>query len=305
LSTAERTALATVVSQGAPGSAASPIPLDRAEDVARAMKTDLLCLLPRDLDGPVYVTTSEAPSLARVSLALQSELRYEPVAVLTADRGQARWLLTLDAQTAGADVRELAAVLSDAGGNLSQQVGSVFVSGGGDDAMPRVPAASSPVARSAPPLLSPLTLEAARREGVCDDRKARVNSCVEVAFELREAAFLFVLSTREHVLVDGPCNALSKKSDAGPRRFRLRVAPGGYAANGSDTGPDAGFYVVAVRDRSLAGRLQATLAGAPGSCSAPDPRWLEDLADILTTHADSVAWRAMHLVHDSTGIVAL
>lgn len=325
LTAAERRALAEPVNQASPGSAGSPIPLEDAAAVAAAMKADLACTLPRNLDGSLYVAAPAASPLARVTLALQAALVYEPLAAVTPDRDEASWLLSLDAEAAGADVRELNLTLADAQGGRRQRVASVFVSGmpsadppppavspgrptpaEPDPGVARGTALPPPVARR-PELLSALEMRPARPEGICDDRRARINSCVEIEFELRERAYLWVLSTRDHAVVEADCDARPERREAGTRRYRLRVPPGAFAVDPEDTGPDAGLYVIAVRERDVAQRLQDVLAAAPGACrgAAGERRWLDDLARVLDEHRSHVSWRALHVVHDTAGIAAL
>jgi hypothetical protein len=233
---------------------------------------------------------------------------YEPLAVVTADRDQARWLLILEAESAdgaaGADIGELNLVLADVDGGHRQRVASVFVAGSLGFAAAVTPKAVAPSS-----LLSALEMLPARAQGICDDRKARINSCVEIAFELREPAYLFVVSTRDHNVVETPCDRSLGLTEPGTRRYRMRVPPGTFAVDPADTGPDAGFYVLAVRERALAAQLRQALAEAPGSCgvtagTAP-AAWLDKLRQLLDRHGEQVAWRALHVAHDSTGIVAL
>lgn len=330
-SSAERRALGVPVSAGVPGSAASPIPLQDAAAVAAALKADLACTLPADLSGALYVDTAEPPGLSGVGLALQAELMYEPLAAVTPDRGQARWLLSLDPggspAAPGADVRELKLTLADAEGGHRQQVASVFVSGArAEDAAPPpesatarrgtpVPGDGSPVVggrageRAATELLSALEMRPARPEGICDDRRNRLNSCVEISFELREPAYLFVVSTREREVVEAPCEGAAQRADPGRRRYRVRVPPGAYAVSGGSSGPDAGFYVVAVRERAAASRIATVLATAPGACGAPTAsaagEWLNELDRTMRDEGGRVVWRALHVAHDTGGIVAL
>lgn len=315
LSAAQRAALARRVQRGVPGTPGSPIPLENAEAVALAIKRDLACTLPRELDGAVHVPTPAEPALGRVSLALQSKLLFEPLAALTPDRTEARWLLTLEPGPADgdADVRELNLTLADPQGTHRQRVASVFVSGHPARAPDEPSVAgtvSAPAApRPAPAWLSPLEMRPAPLEGACDHRTARLNSCVEVSFELLEPAFLFVLSTRDHRVVEQPCEAAPARAEPGPRRYRLRVPPGRYAVEATDSGPDAGIYVLATQERRVARRLARALAAGPGRCGAGGrplaADWLRGLERVLTENTDRILWRALHVAHDSNGIVAL
>jgi hypothetical protein len=200
-------------------------------------------------------------------------------------------------------------------------VASVFVSGliDGSMASAGTPPPADPRPPSVPPvrpeptagaegeLLSTLRIAPAAQEGICDSRQARMNSCVEIDFDLHERAYLFVISTRDHQLVDTVCE-LPGPDDPGLRRFRLRLPPGRYGVDVADTGPDAGFYVLATRSRAVAQRLGRTLGRAPGRCTnAPGNAgsWLADLRALLARDGDAIAWRAVHLVHGRDGIAAL
>jgi hypothetical protein len=334
LSAAERRAMRQPVSATNAGSAGSPIPVGDAEAVATALEAELTCLLPRDLSGALFVEVPDDDALAGVALALKRKLMVAPLAAITADRGQADWLLSVEGEPGSADPRELGLVLRNATGAQPQRVAAVFVAGMAADerlaaraptpAGPAVdpeprtprPRPSADVAAPAPPyssdaasleLLSTLRLEPAAREGICDSRRARVNSCVEIGFEVHRPAFLLVLSTQDHRVVDAPC-AAPERSASGSRRFRVRLPPGSYAVDQADTGPDAGFYVLATTNRRVAERLQQALATAPGQCGTADGdtgRWLAGLAAQLERHASDVSWRAVHLVHGHAGIAAL
>ncbi len=322
LTAAERRALRDPVVRAAPGTAASPIPVDRADDVAAALESELACLLPRDLDGALHVVEPNDPGLARIALALQGDLMVEPLAAVTPNREAADWLLALETPPASAGPRELNLSLSAGDGSGRTRVASVFVSGliDGSPAATRPPPASvgGVVAEGAPArpasldgadgaLLSTLRVAPAAREGICDSRQARVNSCVEIDFDLHERAYLFVMSTRDHQVVDTACG-LPEPDDPGLRRFRLRLPPGRYGVDVADTGPDAGFYVLATRSTAVARRLSRALRGAPGQCANHERdsvAWLTELRTLLARDGDDITWRAVHLVHGREGIAAL
>jgi len=160
---------------------------------------------------------------------------------------------------------------------------------------------------SAPPvLLSPLTVHDARLDGICDSRKARVNSCVEVGFELLQPAYLLVLSTQDQRLRSQACGRSLRLTEPGQRRYRLRIPPSGN----SGSQPDAGLYVLALENRSAAHRIARHLNGGPGACpsTAGDQSlavWLREFTELLGQHELEVDWRAVHLNHASHGIVKL
>ena len=235
--------------------------------------------MPRGLDGPVYVSTAEDVALSRISLALQGELLTSPLAALTADRRSAQWIMALESQAAGAQLREIHVSLQDTDGAGGQRIASVFVAGSN---APHRAAGVAPLtaASKAPPspLLSPLTIAARRTVGVCDDRKARNNSCVEVAFNLQRTAYLMVFTTASLGIQDLSCESRLLRTEAGPRRFRLRVPPSQLpAATGRELSPvqqsrspDAGLYVVATEDRTAARRLHDLLRGHPVPAAAAE-----------------------------------
>jgi len=326
LSAAERRAMSQPVSVASTGSAGSPISMSDAEAVAAALEAELACLLPRDLTGAVFVEVPDDNALAGVALALKRKLMVAPLAAVTADRTQADWLLGLQAEPGAADPRELGLVLRDATGGQPQRVAAVFVAGMAAnqrslaarepaagptvDPEPRAPRrgpSTDVTAAWSAELLSPLRITPAAREGVCNSRRARMNSCVEIDFQVYEPAYLLVLSTLDHRVVDAPCNVLERRAP-GARRFRVRLPPGSYAVDQADTGPDAGFYVFATTSRRVAESLQRALSAAPGQCGSADGdagRWLAGLTAQLERYASEVSWRAVHLVHGHAGIAAL
>ncbi|MBK81609.1 MAG: hypothetical protein CMQ43_11950 [Gammaproteobacteria bacterium] len=319
LGAAERRAMQVPVVRTAPGTAASPIPVERAADVAAALESELSCLLPRDLDGALHVATPDDPALARIALALQGSLMVEPLAAVTPSRDAADWLLTLEPAPSRDGPRTLDLTLSAGDGSGRTRVASVYVTGlaGGAVADAVAPDAPVPVVdTSGPPalparadldLLSNLRVAPAARAGICDSRAARNNSCVEIDFDLHDRAYVFVLSTRDHRVADAPC-ALPEPDEPGPRRYRVRLPPGRYGVDVADTGPDAGFYVLATRSRPVAQRLSAALRDAPGQCASDrqdDGAWLAELRALLGRDAGDIAWRAVHLIHGRDGIAAL
>ncbi len=321
LSAAQRRALTTTVNRAGAGTAGSPIAVTDAAAVAAAMADDLACTLPRDLSGALFVAAPEIPVLSPVALALQGALSYRPLAAVTPQRDQAGWLLSLDMNPVGAGMGEVNLTLADAAGGSRQRLASVFVTG-----LP-VPAAVATTPPAVPPtdlgpdaapvpsaadagaaeLLSALEMHRTQSEGSCDFRRARVNACVDVAFDLRRPAYLFVVTTRGHQVVDAPCSADLQAAQVGAHRYRLRVPPGGYAVNGG--GPDAGIYILAARDRGVAAQLQDVMARAPGRCDSDgggaSEGWLDALRDVLARNAGRVSWRAMQFAQDSTGVVVL
>lgn len=333
LSSAERKALTREVSRAVPGSATSPLSLSRPDQLAAVLGAELACLMPRDLDGALYVDSAPGTALTGVTTALHSELMIEPVVAITPDRDQANWVMTLEMDPDSDAPRELIAVLTQVAGGRRQTVASVWVSGqplvaARDTPEPPPPAGAPSAADAATPgnehraaapprmpaaLLTALELSRPRDAG-CDDRQARARACVEIAFELLQPAYLFVLSTRHHQLLGVPCESAPQRADPGPRRYRLRLPPGSFAAEAGsgqwvDSRPDGGFYVLAVRDRSLARRVAGVLADAPGHCasggSADLAGWLARLDEIVGAGGDAVDWRTLQLAHDREGIVAL
>jgi len=319
LSTAERLALASSVTTANPGTAESPLPLADADQIARAIRHRLRCSLPRGLDGPVYVSTAEDVALSRISLALQGELLTSPLAALTADRRSARWIMALDSQVAGAQLQEIHVNLQDTDGAGGQRIASVFVAGSNAPYRVTAGAPLSAASKASPSLLlSPLTVQPAERLGVCDDRKARNNSCVEVAFDLHRPAYLMVFTTQTFGIQDLSCESRLPRNEAGPRRFRLRVPPSQIpAASGRELSPiqqsrspDAGLYVVATEDRTAARRLHNLLRRAPGTCGSSGTHqrmepWLAELREATLKYAGVLEWAAIHLAHEPEGVVQL
>lgn len=319
LSSAERLALASSVTTANPGTAESPLPLADADRIARTIRQRLRCSLPQGLDGPVYVSTAEDVALSRISLALQGELLTSPLAALTADRQSARWIMALESQSAGARLQEIHVNLQDTDGAGGQRIASVFAAGSGaPHRVATMPPASTASMVSRLPLLSPLSTEPAEPVGVCDDRKARNNSCVEVTFDLHRPAYLMVFTTQALRIQELSCESRLSRSDAGLRRFRLRVPPSQPSPGGSgdlspvqqSRSPDAGLYVVATEDRTAARRLHGLLRRAPGACRSNRSlknmeSWLAELREATRKYDGRLEWRAIHLAHEPEGVVQL
>lgn len=323
LSTAERQAMARPVSRGAPGSAANPLPLAQAQQIAEALTSDLSCLLPRDLEGSLFVDDQPGGSLSGIGAELRAALLVEPLVPVTPVPAGARWQLALQFDEAADGPRELTAVLTDSRDQRRQTVASVWVSGptaqtpaavaGVPDAG-RVPdAARAQVPGDAAGLLTDLVV-VRPDDSQCDMRQARTRACIDITFELLRPAYLFLLTTRHHEIADAPCDARLRRADAGPRRYRVRLPPGGVRTDPLtgelvNTRPDAGVYVLAVRDRGHASRLREVLAEAPGRCVAAAAGslqgWLGRLDAELDRSGPAVDWRLLHLAHEGAGIVAL
>jgi len=299
---------------GYPGSADSPLPLGDADAIAAAFRQRLRCVLPLGLEGPLFLPTSEDAQLARVGLALQSELLTSPLASVTADRRDARWVMTLDRDPVAGQMQEVRLNLQDEQGGATQRLAAVFVAAA-DSHPPRLQA-SRTVPSEAAPLVTALRLRPAEAVGVCDSDRARVNTCVEVEFDLRESAYLMVFSTQAGHLIGVDCDARPSRSEAGMHRYRMRVpprrippaTPGALTPVDAVRAPDAGLYVLATKNADTARSIQQALREAPGSCGRETPAldgWLTRLDQVARAHAGTLTWRAIHLAHETEGVVRL
>ncbi|HSG88307.1 MAG TPA: hypothetical protein VLA56_03790 [Pseudomonadales bacterium] len=324
LSGAERQALATAVSNAAPGSAARPLPALDAAPVAAALQAALACALPAGIDGTTHVDGGEQGLDARVALALRGALTASPLLVLTPDRGAARWHLQVtsggSALAASAGLREVRLLLTDAQGGGVQQVASVFVTGAGEAGPPPSPppavVAAPAVVQPAPAqgvapqppveLLGGVRLRQVEPTGICDDPWGRVAACAEVSVDLTAPAWLFVLSTRDGRASLLGCASRPQRSAKGERRYRFEVED---LRDGGLFAPDAGVYVLAVADGDIARELAAVLRSAPGACEAPavapTGAWLAGLDAVLTRHRGRIDWRALHLARDGAHVVRI
>jgi hypothetical protein len=311
LSAAERRALNTPLATAAPGSVESPLPLAEADAVAAALRSHLQCTLPGGLDGAVFLDSPEDPGLLRVGLALQGRLLTSPLVALTTDRESARWVMQLSRDSAGGQLQEIRVDLEERDRGAGQRVAAVFVAPGDIAAMPSPAPASPGIA-----LLSALSLRPAEAVGICDSSQARVNTCAEVEFELHQPAYLLVFSTQSGRVQGVDCHGRPQRSDPGLRRFRLRVPPstvppatrGALSPIASARRPDAGLYVLAATSARDAAKVQAALREAPGACGAGtgnEDDWLTSLQRIVSEHQGQLSWRAIHLAHETEGVVAL
>ena len=147
------------------------------------------------------------------------------------------------------------------------------------------------------------------RAGICGVHLARANACVEVGFELLEPAYLLVFRTAFQTegsrVTPTSCKSRVQGSVAGPHRYRLRVLP---TARPVDR-PDAGIYVLATKDQSIAATFSRHLRRAPGACEGFSREslgsWVERFQALLHKHGESMQWRALHMRHEPAGIVAI
>ncbi len=308
LTSAERIALAGTVDQAPQGTVDSPLPAGRTSDVAAHLERNVRCALPDGLDGPVFLAPTQAGQLSRIRGQLQGDLAVAAIAAITPRQQDAEWTLSLEAHPVSSRTQELVLTLTDREDALSQQVASVFVVGlpGAEG----TPPTGTPTLVAGSALLSDFHLDTSASGGVCNTHSSHPNACAEITFDLLSPAYLFVLSTHDRTLKANSCSTLIKRADAGERRFRLRVPelrPAG--ARDPAVTADAGFYAIAVRERSVARALARHIHKAPGTCSRHSRRgldtWLRQLDALLAPHADDYEWRAMHLASSPGGVVQL
>jgi hypothetical protein len=309
LSSAERLALSSRVASGPPGSTENPLSVREGTQISEIMRSGLQCSLPGGLDGPLYITTPARAELAAISQSLGRALRVTPLAAITIDREAAEWVMEIKARNVGTAGQEIVVTLHDTSSDVVQQVASVFVTGldlavAASD--PQNIVAAEPEVPFAPELLTQLTFSAASRNGICAPGEAQANSCVEVGFELLGPAYLLVISTQDQQLRFQSCDTEVPLAQPGERRYRVRIP----ATTGLVTGPDAGFYVLAVKTRTLAQQVSRHLNHGPGACSSVVGGqslavWLRGLDDLLLRHEFEFDWRATHFNHSTSGIVRL
>jgi hypothetical protein len=66
--------------------------------------------------------------------------------------------------------------------------------------------------------------------------------------------------------------------------------------------------VLAATSARDAAKVQAALREAPGACGAGtgnEDDWLSSLQRIVSEHQGQLSWRAIHLAHETEGVVAL
>ncbi len=324
----ERRALKAPVSEAYRGSIASPLPVTDTAEIVRILKERMGCSLKGGLEGTVYVTSSEIRELTGLIRALDNELSITPIATLTSNQTDADWLMFATVEPVGNGSYELIISMQPTEGSKedpkdgkesAQRVASVFITGIKPTEPSATPTQDEPlpaeltspiITHSAQPLrqhklLTTLSMEPSSRAGICDVRRARANACVEVGFELLEPAYLLVFRTNSVQVTPTSCNGRIQGSDAGPHRYRLRVPPTTRPVNR----PDAGIYVLATRDQSVAETFSRHLRRAPGACEGFSREtlrsWVERFQALLHKHGESMQWRALHMRHEPAGIVAI
>ncbi len=280
--------------RGSPGSAAAPFPLGDASALAALLLEQVRCVLPRGVDGAVYFETPDDPGATRVALELRRQLMLTPLFVLSERESDAEWRLRIRMDAAATEAAELGIELVERASSTRQRLASVFIDPRGESTMAPsgVSARRQDVAQSASSLLSPLTVTAVERTGIC--RNSPDNVCAEVRFGLEDASHLLVFSTRSEVTSLTQCDASGLLRERGEHRFRLQII-----RPDSLHRPATGFYVLAIRNRDAALDLHRIVASAPGACGiaadADRGGWLARLEAALRRHGDAVQWRAIHL----------
>lgn len=295
LTDAQRRAHEEPVQRAAPGSAGSPFAVGEATAVAASLLEQIRCVLPRGVDGGVYLETPAGPQLEQIALELRRRLLLTPLFVPAEREQDAEWLLRVHANRDFGGTAELVVELIDRGSDARQRLAAAFVERGTRTAQnpatePGV--SSGPVAQPAHNPLSPLTVTVVQRAGVCRDN--RDNACAEVRLELAQASHLLVFSTSEGAVSVPQCRAEASLREAGEYRFRLPVGTRSSAQR-----PATGFYAIAIRDREAALDLQRIVAAAPGACGTPADTqrdaWIARLGAALQRYGHAVHWRAVHL----------
>ncbi len=296
LTQAQRRAHEQSTQRAVPGSASSPFAAREATAVAASLLEQIQCLLPRGVDGGVFLETPDDPQLEQIALELRRRLLLTPLFVPVERAQDAEWQLRVQANRDFGSTAELVVELIDRGSDARQRLAAAFIQRGpvaGNAHVVPPTVASAPVSQwQTRSPLSPLTVAATQRGGVCRDNRG--DACAEVRMELAEAAHLLVFSTSNQVVSVPQCRGDTELREPGEYRFRLPVG-----ANAAAHRPATGFYAIAVRDREAAQALQRIVAGAPGACgrSAETERdaWINRLDAALQRFGHTVHWRAVHL----------
>jgi hypothetical protein len=304
LSSAERMAMSQNVGGGPRGTITAPMPVSDAESIAALLQQNIRCTLPDGLNGALYIEAPDSPELNRIRGQLQRQLTLTAQAAITSSRSEARWILRLAQTPLRPGTSELVVSLHERDGSSNQHLASVFVTG--VRAPANEPAATEEVriASNDLSLLSPLTLAYADADDDCGRSSGGAGPCVAVEFELRQSAYLFVLTSEDRELNVASCSRNVKQAASGPRRILLR-APAGKP----DNNVDAGVYALAVHDRAAARSIARHLSKAPGACARASSRsvhsWLNGLEDILNRYPHTYTWQSAHFADRSGELIAL
>lgn len=307
LSAAERSAFGRNLETPPRGTIDSPIPVTDSARIAGLMQQHLRCALPEGLDGPLYLAPTDPGAVAQISGQLSSNLSRTPFAAVTRSPDQADWVLSVQVDRSGGRIHQLQLLLEDGERQITQQVAAVYVVG-----LDASPPAEPPrrIDQVAQPDTAPAALLSAMRftdsedSGICDRRRARANTCVEVSFELLQPAYLFVFSSRDRALTGLSCERWREQSRSGELRYRLRVPPALR-----DDAPGSAVYAIAVSSRTVAKDIERHLRSVGGMCGSSGPRvlhsWLSRLDELITEQTGQVEWRAIALTHSPHGVARL
>lgn len=287
----ENKAFNTPVSHAEAGSMANPVPLKDSQEVARALSAQAVCTLTHPLAGHVLVKPPAAGALRAVMVEFEQQMAVRPQMSLTRSGGDAEWQLDTALEPARFNTQQLSLQLTPSDGAATQTIASIYVLA--DPRVQRPPQLNAQApAPTAAQLMSALRIDT--KPDACSGRRS--DRCVQIRFELNQAAYVSVFRTHNAELKSTDCKARSELRSPGAQVYRINLS-----------GPErTGFYVIASRQRQVMRALRQQINKAPGACgrrgSGAHDTWLHDTIDLIERHADQITWRALHLRDTPAGI---
>ncbi|MFP6808116.1 MAG: hypothetical protein VB957_13200 [Pseudomonadales bacterium] len=135
-----------------------------------------------------------------------------------------------------------------------------------------------------------------KRDAHCGRRDKH---CVDISFKLNEAAYTVLFYSIGGYLEPLNCET-PRRQRAGTQRYGLKIPN-----SNSPLAPSVGFYVLAFRDKAIAGRVNRVLASGAKSCNPHGKRQLTSFTDLLQQNIHRLDWKAIHLSRYNKRIIEL
>ncbi|MEM1231638.1 MAG: hypothetical protein AAGI15_13935 [Pseudomonadota bacterium] len=277
----------------------APLPLQDAPAIARRVVDALDCRLPAGLEGALYLAVDDDPELPRIREAARRLLARRSAFSFADSAADADWVLTLQLPQAGTEAAmpTLRAVLRDSDRDQEQWLAQVplavsdtLSSETARTAGPDAPAGDQSLSASIdlPASNEPLTLLPLALEAIEPCKPQAKVRCALIESGTNLASHLFVFQTRDGQIEGRFCENPVSQRDAGPKRYRVRLAEDEQVA----------LHLVATASQPFARKLQRHLKRAPGQCDARGRSyrsWLQGLTRLLADRPADYQWQSLRL----------
>jgi len=312
LSTAQTGAVNRPITTAAVGSVSSPAPLVDHAVITAALAAQIGC---RGIEGEVFIRVPQQAALAPIVANLQQQVARRASLDVVTDQKSADWVLQLQLKRVVGAGHELVALMSanetqgaaaaDGDAPAQQRLAALFVEPTAAQLAQFAPATKSPQKPSVPSdarqsiagaqtaveLIKSVKRSRPDAGSKCRTRRGR---CVEVEVELNRPAYLVLFHTaadsiragRSSGVSVGRCERAFVDPKSGRTRYRVTTQT-----------REAGIYVIATPQLSVAQQLQRQLAAGDANCQAVggDSSWLSATRQLLDAVADRIDWQVVRI----------